>query len=86
MAKLGSKKRPVVVRVQDEYRAKEIAEICSEHGLHFLIGLEPGEPEDISDVDKLLNPVEPLINHFNVGRNEACPCGSGKKYKKCCLM
>ena len=21
----------------------------------------------------------------HVGRNEACPCGSGKKYKKCCL-
>ena len=20
----------------------------------------------------------------NVGRNEPCPCGSGKKYKKCC--
>ena len=20
-----------------------------------------------------------------VGRNEACPCGSGKKYKRCCL-
>lgn len=20
-----------------------------------------------------------------VGRNEACPCGSGKKHKKCCL-
>lgn len=20
-----------------------------------------------------------------VGRNEQCPCGSGKKYKKCCL-
>src|SRR5882724_9551794 len=20
-----------------------------------------------------------------VGRNESCPCGSGKKYKKCCL-
>ncbi|MCA8990302.1 MAG: SEC-C domain-containing protein, partial [Planctomycetaceae bacterium] len=19
-----------------------------------------------------------------IGRNEACPCGSGKKYKKCC--
>ncbi|MCL6591559.1 MAG: SEC-C domain-containing protein [Firmicutes bacterium] len=19
------------------------------------------------------------------GRNEPCPCGSGKKYKKCCL-
>ena len=21
-----------------------------------------------------------------VGRNEPCPCGSGKKFKKCCLM
>jgi peptide deformylase len=22
----------------------------------------------------------------DVGRNEPCPCGSGKKYKKCCLL
>jgi hypothetical protein len=22
---------------------------------------------------------------MNAGRNELCPCGSGKKYKKCCL-
>ena len=21
-----------------------------------------------------------------VGRNDLCPCGSGKKYKKCCLI
>jgi len=21
-----------------------------------------------------------------IGRNESCPCGSGKKYKKCCLL
>lgn len=20
-----------------------------------------------------------------IGRNDACPCGSGKKYKKCCI-
>ena len=23
--------------------------------------------------------------NYNVGRNEPCPCGSSKKYKKCCL-
>jgi SEC-C motif-containing protein len=23
---------------------------------------------------------------MTVGRNEPCPCGSGKKYKKCCLL
>lgn len=21
----------------------------------------------------------------SIGRNDLCPCGSGKKYKKCCL-
>lgn len=28
-------------------------------------------------------------NHYiltNIGRNDLCPCGSGKKYKKCCLL
>lgn len=24
------------------------------------------------------------INENKVGRNDPCPCGSGKKYKKCC--
>jgi uncharacterized protein len=27
---------------------------------------------------------EPRRNASKVGRNEPCPCGSGKKYKKCC--
>ena len=25
-----------------------------------------------------------LRNELKVGRNDPCPCGSGKKYKKCC--
>ena len=25
-----------------------------------------------------------VVNENKVGRNEPCPCGSGKKYKKCC--
>lgn len=29
---------------------------------------------------------EPVKNeNKNVGRNDACPCGSGKKYKNCCI-
>ncbi len=27
---------------------------------------------------------EPVRNTDKVGRNDPCPCGSGKKYKKCC--
>ncbi len=29
--------------------------------------------------------IETVRNTQKVGRNEPCPCGSGKKYKKCCL-
>ena len=25
-----------------------------------------------------------VVNKNKVGRNDPCPCGSGKKYKKCC--
>jgi hypothetical protein len=27
----------------------------------------------------------PIQSKKKVGRNDPCPCGSGKKHKKCCL-
>lgn len=35
-------------------------------------------------VDGKMNPRAKPIQVDKVGRNEPCPCGSGKKYKKCC--
>ena len=29
-------------------------------------------------------PPKPFIREPKIGRNDPCPCGSGKKYKKCC--
>jgi len=26
-----------------------------------------------------------IVRKTKIGRNDPCPCGSGKKYKKCCL-
>jgi SWIM/SEC-C metal-binding protein len=86
MTRLGSRKRPVVVRVQTQQRADELAQLCSGHDWEVIIGVEPDNTEDITDVLKLLHPerftvrVEPIV-----GRNDPCPCGSGNKYKKCCL-
>ncbi len=31
-----------------------------------------------------VNPKEPPRQVVKVGRNDPCPCGSGRKYKKCC--
>lgn len=39
----------------------------------------PGEDEP-----PLPEPVKPIHGQPQPGRNDPCPCGSGKKYKKCC--
>jgi len=83
MAKLGSEKRPVIVRVETEERAHAITAACTMRGWHCIAGVEPDEPEDISDFQRMMNPVTPASS-AKVGRNEPCPCGSGKKYKRCC--
>ncbi|MEW6664997.1 MAG: PBPRA1643 family SWIM/SEC-C metal-binding motif protein [Thermodesulfobacteriota bacterium] len=83
-AKLGTEKNPAVVHVQTKKRLKEVASVFEEHGWKYSVALEPDKPEDITDLERLLNPPKPVIAEMKVGRNEPCPCGSGKKYKKCC--
>lgn len=85
MKKLGSKENPAIIRVQDLHRANEMVAICNKHGWQVIVGIEPDNTEDISDISRLLNPPEPITLEPQVGRNESCICGSGKKYKKCCL-
>ena len=83
MSKLGTEKKPAIVRVQNEHRAQEIAAIFDKNGWKFILGIEPDKPEDISDLEKLLNPPKSLQSLI-IGRNDPCSCGSGKKSKKCC--
>jgi SWIM/SEC-C metal-binding protein len=84
MAKLGTKQHPAVVRVQTQERAMELPDLCNEHEIQVIIGVEPYEQEDISDVQRILRPPMPTKAPPRIGRNDYCPCGSGKKYKKCC--
>lgn len=83
-AKLGTEKNPAVVTVQTEERAKELEAIFNKNGWKYNIKLEPDKPEDVIALEILLNPIKTKIAEKKVGRNEPCPCGSGKKYKKCC--
>ncbi len=85
MAKLGSEKRPAIVRVKTQARAEEILGLCNKHGWQVIVGIEPKKPEDISDVKRLLTPNALMTDKPKVGRNDPCPCGSGLKFKKCCL-
>ena len=46
---------------------------------------EPAEDDYGPELPDELPPVPRLMKQQIVGRNDPCPCGSGKKYKKCCL-
>jgi SWIM/SEC-C metal-binding protein len=89
VAKIGTKKRPAVVRVQTEERAYEVLDYCTERGIQVLVGLESDEDEDLTDIARALGAPLPTPAQRRapekVSRNDPCPCGSGRKYKKCCL-
>ena len=84
MTQLGTSKRPAVVRVQTQIRAEEIVSLCDRYGWKVIVGVEPDQDEDVSDVERLLHPPESAMAASTPGRNDPCPCGSGRKYKKCC--
>ncbi|MCF0149197.1 MAG: SEC-C domain-containing protein [Clostridium sp.] len=41
-------------------------------------------PEKRKEIQKKYRDSVTVRNENKIGRNDACPCGSGKKYKKCC--
>ena len=83
-AKLGTQKNPAHVNVQTKKRVKELETLFEKNGWEYSIELDPDKPEDINNLELLLNPLKTKIAKKKVGRNEPCPCGSGKKHKKCC--
>jgi len=83
-AKVGTEKNPAIVNVPTKKRAKELESVLEKNGWKYKIELAPDKPEDITDLEILLNPSKTVLAENKVGRNEPCPCGSAKKYKKCC--
>lgn len=40
--------------------------------------------KEVESIKPSLSSGEPIKKESAIGRNDPCPCGSGKKYKKCC--
>ncbi|MEA4963344.1 preprotein translocase subunit SecA [Lutispora sp.] len=40
--------------------------------------------EEVSTNQEQSGGYKPVVKEEKIGRNDPCPCGSGKKYKKCC--
>ncbi len=61
---------------EDEQERRILESICVQHEIDHLNGITIHDRENKS---------KPIVSQKKVGRNDPCPCGSGKKYKKCCL-
>ena len=82
----------------DEYRIEgyemfeEMIHSIQEETLHILFNIKIDR--EVPKREKVAEPLEtnrgndgvrkPIVKGKKVGRNDPCPCGSGKKYKKCC--
>lgn len=65
---------------------REYAEKESENSSENTAAAAVGSQEQL--LQMMLNSkrhITPLKKDAKIGRNEPCPCGSGKKYKNCCL-
>jgi len=72
-------------KLQMEY-GKKSREYSSELNRYFEVEDDEEDYEEDDDFDAWdYEPQEPFVrDEEKVGRNDPCPCGSGKKYKKCC--
>jgi SWIM/SEC-C metal-binding protein len=89
VAKLGTHKRPAIVRLATQERAEQVLELCQQCGIQVIIGVEPDQEEDISDIERILRRQPTLTTPKappRISGNDYCPCRSGKKYKKCCAL
>lgn len=84
-AKLGTPKNPALLVVKSEERREEIRALFKENGWIERTKVRPNEEENLRDLELLQNEVATFKKEHHTGRNEPCICGSGKKYKKCCL-
>lgn len=77
MFSLGSKERPIIVKVKSEEKAEKVVEICEQYGWIYILGFEL--MEDLTDLKKAMRERIKPSNPY-----DPCPCNSGKKYKFCC--
>ena len=84
VVKAGTKEAPLTLVVKSEQRKEEIELLIQEKGLFAEIQVNADLTENISELDAILNKPKTTRFEKKPSRNDLCPCGSGKKYKKCC--
>lgn len=68
---------------EDQFHPKKIITVNEIYQSIRNYTKEQEEQENIAQAKEQINKM--MIGRAKVNRNDTCPCGSGKKFKKCCL-
>jgi len=74
-----------VQRTENEEHRRRIKELEGDPAGLMQFALEKLKRESLSSSQPKLNSPVTVQNEQRIGRNAPCPCGSGKKFKKCCM-
>ena len=89
---LGQQDPVIAYKLEGFNMFDEMVDQIRQDTVRYLFGItiekQPTERKQIVDVDNIEAPTDepkqPVVKETKVGRNDPCPCGSGKKYKNCC--
>lgn len=70
--------RHAVIEIGAESKADDVDS-------NLLAAMQGGMEEDAEIPEREYRQDTVRRNHPKIGRNDSCPCGSGKKYKNCCM-
>ncbi|HNK19675.1 MAG TPA: SEC-C metal-binding domain-containing protein, partial [Piscinibacter sp.] len=72
----------MTVRIQSQEEAQQAAEAIEERS-ERISNVTYTHPNEDGTVSEEADPATMVAQVPKVGRNDPCPCGSGKKYKQC---
>ena len=72
----------MTVRVQSSEQLEEAADALESRAEH-IANVTYTAPTETGEVETTLDATTQAVAVPRVGRNDPCPCGSGKKYKHC---
>jgi preprotein translocase subunit SecA len=82
VVKLEVTRTLMTVRIQTQEQVAQAAEAIEERVSH-VANVTYTHPNEDGSVSQEADPVTAVAQVPRVGRNDPCPCGSGKKYKHC---
>ena len=84
---MSDEQRESLTNIMDVASAEMTAE--QESAIQTLAEAKAASVENIVGAEQMptfrFSKPRPVVRDYKIGRNDPCPCGSGLKYKKCCL-